>query len=77
MFESVMNTGARFMVRPVQPVYTTYGTKRRTDASHDALHIRARESGAVKVTVEGDSPGGSQDNATYPGNSIEPSLTVA
>lgn len=41
-----------------QPRYvgtlTTYGTKRRAEAGHNASHIRARKSGTVKVIAAGE-----------------------
>jgi hypothetical protein len=75
MPETVVNTGARFTVR-VQPVYTTYGTKRHADAGHDALHMSSREWRGKSNRRRGFFRGKSAQ-CYQPAGSIEPSLTVA
>lgn len=64
MLESVVNAGARFTVR-LQPMYTTYGTKRRAGAAATMLYIRARKSGAVKVTAKGERIAGGKLAQSY------------
>lgn len=65
MLESVVNTEARFTVR-LQPMYTTYGTKRRAEAAATMLYIRARKSGAVKVTAKGGEDRGGKARTKLP-----------